>query len=116
MSSGQRVTTQQLHSEMREGFGQMDKRLSALERDVQGNNGEGLWDVLKGIRAEIRKLWVEVTAMKESAAEHHGEHDGTQAAKAARKAANETRRRNVEVWIVGGALLVLQVLESTGVL
>jgi len=126
----QRVTTQQLHDTLTEGFHSIDKRLSTLERDVQGSNGEGLWDMIKQLRKEYRegaerhreehrRMWERITEIERRGVHHRAETQGEKHAHAEAKddahGSREEGRRRVEV--VGGLVVAgLAALQITTII
>jgi len=102
-SNNKRVTTQTLYETMTEGFHTFDKRLSSIERDVRGTNGEGLWDVLKTMRKEYRegserhrdehrRLWERLTKIEQRGITHEAQDEGIASARS-------IGRRKAEVWL-----------------
>jgi len=123
----QRVTTQQLHDTLTEGFHSIDKRLSTLERDVQGSNGEGLWDMIKQLRKEYRegaerhreehrRMWERITEVEGRVYQHSGIQQGEQSGAQGRRARREGDRRSIEVWLFGSVLAVVALLQGLQVI
>jgi len=128
-----RVTTQELHDTIHEKLdslihrvSKLEERTSLIERDVQGNNGEGLWDVMKSLRSEYRKdiqghreehrrLWERLTHVEESAEKHFSSEEGARQESHGRQQKawkdRSERRRRFEVWALGGVAIVVAVLQ-----